>query len=348
MSQKDQQRPSDEDHLPNECPSCKEVVEKLVLHISRNKSCHSNIDPELYDKWKLISRRIARRKYQAKYVQNGEHKEAQKKYESKFRQYNGCACGCGKKKHVNIEKRANYLEIKRHIQSKYDNRKKILKYEQDGEERLALFYRLCGLCFTALHNNCEVPIGIELRRFQLVEGDFHEGDHEEVHAWLKDVDTKLLEMVITFQKIVLVPRSRWIRAVEKVESNSENNLLKVKLYTLIGKLNALKHFRLCYNVCICVIIPEEYKFEQGFYRKGARSVPRISSECYRDYKISYWGGKALKIKKHQRLPEEMKLYLCNVIDAIIGEDIEDLYDLLCMTQDMKNLRIACLYTQSLK
>ena len=81
MSQKDQQRPSDEDHLPNECPSCKEVVEKLVLHISRNKSCHSNIDPELYDKWKLISRRIARRKYQAKYVQNGEHKEAQKKYE---------------------------------------------------------------------------------------------------------------------------------------------------------------------------------------------------------------------------------------------------------------------------
>jgi len=82
-------------------------------------------------------------------------------------------------------------------------RKEVLKCEQDGEERLALFYRLCGLCFTALYNNCGVPIGIELRRFQLVEGDFHEGDHEEVHAWLKDVDTKLLEMVITFQKIVL-------------------------------------------------------------------------------------------------------------------------------------------------
>ena len=237
------------------------------------------------------------------------------------------------------KEQTTYLEIKRHIQSKYDNRKKILKYEQDGEERLALFYRLCGLCFTALHNNCEVPIGIELRRFQLVEGDFHEGDHEEVHAWLKDVDTKLLEMVITFQKIVLVPRSRWIRAVEKVESNSENNLLKVKLYTLIGKLNALEHFR-----PEAVTIPEEFKFERGFYEKGARSVPRMSREIYRDYEISCFKF----IKKHQRLPEEMKIYLCNVIDAIIGEDIEDLYDLLCMTQDMKNLRIASLYTQSLK
>ena len=53
MSQKDQELPDNEEHLPNKCPVCDEVVEKLVLHISS----HSNIDPELFLKWKLISRR---------------------------------------------------------------------------------------------------------------------------------------------------------------------------------------------------------------------------------------------------------------------------------------------------
>ena len=339
MSQNDQQLPSDEDHIPNECPSCKEVVEKLVLHISRNKSCQSNIDPELYDKWKLISRRRARRKYQAKYIQNGDHNEAQRKYESKFRQYVGCGCGCGKniwgrRKCDNIEERQSYLKIRRHIQSKYNNRKKIMKYEIDGEERLALFKKLCGACYYAACFNGELVFGNDLNRFHLVEGDFHEDDHKEVHAWLKDVDTKLLEMVVTFQKIVLVPSSRWIRAVDKVESNSENNLLKVKLYTLIGKLKALQ------NVSTkAVIIPEEYKLEWGFWRSAEyfKSYPKHQRmEYYRFY------------EKHQSLTKEMELYLCKVIDNIIGEDIEDLYDILSMTKDMKNLRIACSYAQALK
>ena len=80
MSQKDQEPSDNEEYLPNKCPVCDEVVEKLVLHISRNKSCHSNIDPELFQKWKLISRRRARRNYQAKYVKSGWHNEAQSRY----------------------------------------------------------------------------------------------------------------------------------------------------------------------------------------------------------------------------------------------------------------------------
>ena len=48
MSHNDQETPENEEQLPNKCPVCDQVVKKLVLHISRNKSCSSNIDPELY------------------------------------------------------------------------------------------------------------------------------------------------------------------------------------------------------------------------------------------------------------------------------------------------------------
>ena len=36
MSQKHQEPPDKEEELPNECPSCKTVEEKIVLHISRD------------------------------------------------------------------------------------------------------------------------------------------------------------------------------------------------------------------------------------------------------------------------------------------------------------------------
>ena len=45
------------------------------------------------------------------------------------------------------------------------------------------------------------------------------------------------------------------------------------------------------------------------------------------------------------LPKEVESHLCILIEDILGEDIEDLYDLLRLT-DMKNLKIACSYAKS--
>ena len=144
MSQKHQEPPDKEEELPNECPSCKTVEEKIVLHISRNKSCLSNIDPELYQKWKKISKRRSKRKYQAKYVESGEHseaqaryvdtgkqKEAQKKYEQKLQK-----CWNYEEGQQNYLQSQNYLQIKRHNQSKQRNINRIMKYEHDGETSL--------------------------------------------------------------------------------------------------------------------------------------------------------------------------------------------------------------------
>ena len=158
MSQKDQELPDNEEHLPNKCPVCDEVVEKLVLHISRNKSCHSNIDPELFLKWKLISRRRTRRNYQAKYVKSGwhndaqsryvdagGHKKAQKKYENKFRL---CVSQdrWGNKKYENEEQRRSFLQIKRQNQSKYQNRKQISKVDHDKRKDLSYLTK-CAMIF---------------------------------------------------------------------------------------------------------------------------------------------------------------------------------------------------------
>ena len=154
-----------------------------------------------------------------------------------------------------------------------------------------------------------------LNRFHLVEGDFIEEELDELHEWLKDVDSRLLEMVIKFQKVVQVPKSRWIRVVEKMKCNSESHHLKEKLFTLIGNLKAYG------NICTRdVPIPDEFKFQRSFWSRY--SIPRNSS-----------------------LPKEVESYLCKLIEDILGEDFEDLYDLLRLT-DMKNLKIACSYAKS--
>ena len=56
-------------------------------------------------------------------------------------------------------------------------------------------------------------------------------------AWLKEVDTAVLEAVISMQILVLIPKSTWVRAIEMVELNEEQEL-KTKLLQLIGKLQA--------------------------------------------------------------------------------------------------------------
>ena len=326
MSQKDQEPPDNEEDLPNKCPICNEVVEKLVLHISRNKSCYSHIDPELYKKWKLISLRRAKRSYQAKYVKSGwhrdaqskyveagGHKKAQQKYENKFRQRIS-QNRWGDWKYENEEQRRSFIQVKRQNQLKYLNRKRISQVDHDSKKRLQLFNDMCRDVLHWLDGNWGP---YQLNKFHLVEGDFIEEEQDELHAWLKDVDSRLLEMVIKFQKIVQIPKSRWIRVVEKVESKSENDKMKDKLFTLIGKLKSYE------NPCTRnVSIPDEFKSQRSFHTRF-RTIPAANDSS---------------------LPKEMELHLCGLIEDILGEDIEELYDLLRLT-DMKNVKIACSYAK---
>ena len=277
----------------------------------------SNIDQVLYNKWKQISKRRSKRKYQDSYVDSGRHQIAQNKYENKFKQRIS-QNSWGKWKYENEEERKSYLLMKRHKQSKYQNREKIMNHEHDGEKRLSDFYKMCETCLHCLDCDGEVPLAQQINKFHLVEGDFLD-EHDEVHSWLKDVDSDMLEMIITFQKVALVPESRWKRVVEKIELNSDMQNLKDKLYRLIGRLKAYE-----YRNTNDITIPDEYKVERRVIK--------------RRFAIAEVG---LPFSK------ENVLHLCTLIRYILGEDIADLFTALKINEkDMKNLRIACTYAET--
>ena len=62
-----------------------------------------------------------------------------------------------------------------------------------------------------------------------------------IRSWLSQVDGTLLCMVIIFQNVVLVPKSRWLRAIKEVTTNEDMKYLSDELYWLIGKLQSYEN-----------------------------------------------------------------------------------------------------------
>ena len=58
---------------------------------------------------------------------------------------------------------------------------------------------------------------------------------EEANGWLKDIDTALLEAVMSLHTLILIPKAKWQKAVEMLEVNEEEIALKEKVFHLIGK-----------------------------------------------------------------------------------------------------------------
>ena len=66
-------------------------------------------------------------------------------------------------------------------------------------------------------------------------------NEEEVHAWLKDINSQFLEAIISLQKVILIPETDWVNAAKIVEENPGKEYLKDRLFKLIGKLQAYQH-----------------------------------------------------------------------------------------------------------
>ena len=169
-----------EEKLPDKCPICKKVSKNVLLHISKKKSCCSEIDPVLYSKWKKEAYKRKKRKYvnagkhqkdqnkyvlsgkhakvQAKYALSGKHAEVQAKYIRKFK-YRRCS---------NDEHKSHSLE-RRKIQGRYVNRIKINSGKYDRKRRLEDFKKLCLWILWKLKNNHINMTG--LKKFHFVEAD---------------------------------------------------------------------------------------------------------------------------------------------------------------------------------
>ena len=144
-------------------------------------------------------------------------------------------------------------------------------------------------------------------------------NEEELHAWLKKINSQLFEAVIVLQKVVLIPQSDWETAIKVVGETTDKEDLKDSLYRLIGKLKAYQH-----ENTLNISITEKYE-----------------SSCI---KSKTW-SKNMTWPRYIFTNEDQKLLL-PFIEDILGKNLcllsNKLQDLLKMK--MENFFVALAYT----
>ena len=142
-----------------------------------------------------------------------------------------------------------------------------------------------------------------------------EYDDDETHKWLADVDGSLLCLVVTFQNVVLVPKSTWQKAIQEVNLGSKMHL-KERLFSLIGKLQSYDN-----RNTREIEIPDEYKVSKAV--------------DYEDWRCP----KPL-------IKEDEELLVNLLMDFVADEDVgEDLLELLKIDKFADTLETALLYTK---
>ena len=283
-------------------------------------------------------------KAREKYIKTGKHRKAQAKYEDKFRFWcKVCEMKVVKPFH-SYEKewkihqrkseckcppvdRRSYLQTKRYNKSKSRNRDRIRSGQDDGDRRLKSFRNLCLICLRSLKrgylysgfNKFHLVEGETVLEYSTAEGetvyDVEEEDFDEIHSWLSEVDGTLLCLIILFQKVVLVPKSRWLKAIKEVSTKEEMQHLSDELYRLIGKLQSFENHQNTEDISI----PEEFK-------------------CSKAVNDANWFTPETLSNKDEKL-------LIDLLEKFVGEEYlsEDLQMLLRIEDD--NVETALLYTK---
>lgn len=293
----------DED-FPDKCPVCRKVTNNILLHINKKESCKEKVSPELYAKWKNEGSKRKKRKYQEKYVESGKHNIAQGNYIQK----------CLKKD----EK--SFYQVQRHNRARHYNKEKILSGNLGDDERQEAFNELCKECLWNLKQG-KIPSAWTLNRFHLVEAKILSMDSDQLHAWLKDIESGLLVKVIAFQKIVLIPKSTWLTAMQEVDDCPEKKDLKDRLFHLICNLQAYGN-----ENTMDISVPTEYLCQIN--------PCAMSSGWY---------------PMPENFSKEDEVQLDKAVSNIIGKEEEilsdELEDLLKITKDMEIVNKALCHTK---
>ena len=143
-----------------------------------------------------------------------------------------------------------------------------------------------------------------------------EYDDDETHSWLSDVDGSLLCVVITFQNVVLAPKSKWKNAIEEVNNNEAKTHLKEKLFSLIGKLQSYDN-----RNTRQIEIPDEFKVN--------KAKDDVDWRCPKPL-----------------IEEDEELLVDLLMDIVADEDVgEDLLELLKIDKFTETVETALLYTK---
>ena len=290
--------------FPEKCPVCRKDSSNILLHINKKESCKEKVSPELYAKWKNEGNKRKKRKYQEKYVESGKHNIAQANYIQKCLEAD--------------EK--SFHQVQTHNRARHYNKEKILSGNHGEEKRKEAFKDLCKECLWNLKHG-KIPSAWALNRFHLVEAEILSMDSDQLHAWLKDIESSLLVKVIAFQKIVLVPKSTWLEAIQAVDDCPDRKELKDKLFNLICNLQAYGN-----ENTMNISVPTEYlcQFNPCVMNSGLYPMA-------------------------ENFTKEDEVELEKAASNIIGKDEEILNDelegLLKITKDMENVNQALLHTK---
>ena len=145
---------------------------------------------------------------------------------------------------------------------------------------------------------------------------------EEANGWLKDIDTALLEAVMSLHTLILIPKSKWQRAVEILEVSEEDIELKEKVFHLIGKLQAGGNTN-----TKDISVPSNYQSK--------------ISEVNWDAKIAF---------KTDKLTKEEEILLTDLVAEVLGKEEgllnRKLQELLGITDVIDNLNDAMMFTSN--
>ena len=304
--EKETNREDDEDNvknqkadIPERCPVCNTKKKNILLHIRTSESCFQKVDRKSFDQWRELSRKKTKSLYQYQYVDNGEHSKAQDKY----------------------------LGVKKAIKEEL-NKKKWIKNDKEGDMKLKSFYfRRMSVWFLRYLTHGKIPpewstkcFGSLVIQEEVVYKEEQILNKGEANAWLKEFDTALLEAVISLQILVLIPKSKWLSAIDMVEKNENEMELKDKLLQLLGKLQAGGNAN-----TKDISIPTKYQSK--------------ITEVSWDAKIAFHTDK---------LTDEEEIMLTDLVAEVLGEEDgllnRELQELLGITDDIDKLFDAFFYT----
>ena len=288
--------------IPERCPVCNTKKKHILRHIKTSELCFQKVDRSTFDKWKELSRKRTKSQYQYQYVDNGNHSKAQDKY----------------------------LGIKKNIKEEL-NKKKGIKNDKERDMRLKSFYfRRMSVWFLRYLTHGRIPPEWSTKCFGSLGGGlvvqeevFYKDEKllskAQANAWLMEIDTAVLEAVISMQILVLIPKLRWVKAIEIVELNEEEEL-KIKLLQLIGKLQAGGNAN-----TKDISIPSKYESKM--------------TEITWDAKVAF---------DTDKLTTEEEMMLTDLVAEVLGEQEGLLHrkfqELLDITKDIDNLFDAFFYT----
>ena len=297
------------------CPVCDRPFRVVLQHLNTYKECKEKVTETQREELEQMSRewRLERDKRN--------RKRKQMEDPDKVRE--------------NATRRKAKQRERIRTEKKEEAHKKFLKSDKEGDMRKKYFYfrrmsvwflrylthgrippaEWSTKCFDSLGGGLVIQEEVLYKEEQIL-------SKSEANGWLMDIDTALLEAVMSLHTLILIPKAKWQKAVEMLEVNEEEIALKEKVFHLIGKLQA----------------------------GGNINTKGISIPSNYQSKISEVNWDAKIASKTDKLTKEEEILLTDLVAEVLGKEEgllnRTFQELLDITDVIDNLNDAMMFTSN--